>query len=157
MAIENEPTRKGEQAYIRGPDCIPIYVGEGVGAMDYDDAVELAALHMVSSGKSQSYEAAISEIMSKIVPPRIKRTNPPKRQKEQWRDYRGTSRKTDYTFRASKNNPYICDHCGRRTTRYGNMISHLEKVHGDYATDPRKKSIAVQEGIVEILKEWDAL
>jgi len=31
-----------------------------------------------------------------------------------WIDYRGTSKKTRYTFRASKNNPYICDHCGYR-------------------------------------------
>ena len=74
-----------------------------------------------------------------------------------WIDYCGTSKKTRYTFRASKNNPYICDHCGYRTTRYSNMIAHLEKVHGDYATDPRSKSIAVREGMVAILKEWKAL
>ena len=77
--------------------------------------------------------------------------------KGKWRDYRGKSRSTSHIFRASKNNPYICDHCGYRTTRYGNMITHLEKVHGDYATDPRSKSIAVKEGIVAILKQWKAL
>ena len=74
-----------------------------------------------------------------------------------WIDYRGTSKKTRYTFRASKNNPYICDHCGYRTTRYSNMIAHLEKVHGDFATDPRSKSIAIQQGIIEQLKMWKAL
>jgi hypothetical protein len=77
--------------------------------------------------------------------------------KREWKDYRGTSRKTFYTFRASKNNPYICDYCGYRTTRYSNMITHLERVHGDYSTDPRSKSIAVKEGIVEVLKRWQAL
>lgn len=74
-----------------------------------------------------------------------------------WTDYRGTSKKTRYFFRASKNNPYICDHCGYRTTRYSNMIAHLEKVHGDFTTDPRGKSIAVQQGIIGQLKEWKAL
>jgi len=77
--------------------------------------------------------------------------------KRGWIDHRGTSKKTPYVFRASKNNPYICDYCGYRTTRYGNMIAHLEKVHGDYATDPRVKTIAVQQGIVEILREWKSL
>lgn len=76
--------------------------------------------------------------------------------KGDWTDYRGTSKKTGYFFRASKNNPYVCDHCGYRTTRYGNMLSHLERVHDDLATDPRSKSIAIQEGIVGILKEWKA-
>ena len=79
------------------------------------------------------------------------------KQKENWTDYRGTSKKTSYFFRASKNNPYVCDHCGYRTTRYGNMLSHLERVHDDLATDPRIKSIAVQQGIVGRLKEWKAL
>jgi len=74
-----------------------------------------------------------------------------------WKDYRGTSKKTRYMERASKNNPYICDYCGYRTTRYGNMITHLEKVHNDRTTDPRDKSIAVKQGIVGILKEWKGL
>jgi len=77
--------------------------------------------------------------------------------KQSWTDYRGTSRKSRHFFRASKYNPYICDHCGYRTTRYGNMITHLEKVHNDYATDPREKTIAVREGIVEMLRQWKAL
>ena len=77
--------------------------------------------------------------------------------KRNWTDYRGTSDKTRYKHRASKYNPYICDHCGYRTPRYSNMIGHLERVHDDFATDPRAKSIAVQQGIVEKLKEWKAL
>jgi len=77
--------------------------------------------------------------------------------KRAWTDYRGMSKKTLYTFRASKNNPYICDYCGYRTTRYSNMIAHLEKVHDDYATDPRIKSIAVKQGIVAMLRQWKAL
>ena len=79
------------------------------------------------------------------------------RSEGEWKDYRGISKKTSYTFRASKNNPYVCDHCGYRSTRYGNMISHLEKVHGDFSTDPREKSIAVRQGIVATLKEWKDL
>jgi hypothetical protein len=74
--------------------------------------------------------------------------------KKKWRDYRGTSKKTKISLRASKNNPYICDHCGYRTTRYSNMIAHLEKVHNDFSTDPREKSIAVKQGVVRIMKEW---
>ncbi|MBI4303102.1 MAG: hypothetical protein HY665_02020 [Chloroflexi bacterium] len=79
------------------------------------------------------------------------------REKRDWQDYRGTSKKTSITFRASKNNPYICDHCGYRTTRYDNMIKHLEKVHDDFGTDPRIKSVAVQQGIIDHLKMWKAL
>jgi hypothetical protein len=77
--------------------------------------------------------------------------------KADWTDHRGTSKKTRNVFRASKNNPYICDHCGYRTTRFSNMIAHLEKVHGDFSTDPRIKSITVKEGIVEVLRQWKAL
>ncbi len=74
-----------------------------------------------------------------------------------WTDHRGTSKKTRNVFRASKNNPYICDHCGYRTTRYSNMIAHLEKVHDDLSTDPRIKSVTVKEDLVELLKQWKAL
>ncbi|MBA7713203.1 hypothetical protein ES703_122203 [subsurface metagenome] len=72
-------------------------------------------------------------------------------------DYQGTSKKSKYSFRASKYNPYICDHCGYRTTRYSNMVRHLENVHNDPTTDPRAKSIAVKQGIVAKLREWQAL
>ena len=74
-----------------------------------------------------------------------------------WTDYRGTSMKTHLRFRGSKHNPYICDYCGYRSTRYSNMIRHLENVHNDYSTDPRVKSIAVKQGITEILRKWKAL
>jgi hypothetical protein len=74
-----------------------------------------------------------------------------------WTDHRGTSDKTPLMHRASKYNPYICDHCGYRTTRYSNMITHLERVHEDFSSDPRRKSIAVQQGIVGQLKAWKAL
>ena len=77
--------------------------------------------------------------------------------KREWIDYRGTSKKTPLMHRASKNNPYICDYCGYKTTRYSNMIAHLERVHEDFSTDPRRKSIAVQQGIVAQLKAWKAL
>ena len=77
--------------------------------------------------------------------------------KANWTDHRGKSKKTSFIFRASKNNPYICDHCGYRTSRYGNMIAHLERVHRDFYTDPRSKSIAVRQGIVAQLKSWKAL
>ena len=77
--------------------------------------------------------------------------------KRDWTDYRGTSKKTRHMYRASKYNPYICDNCGYRTTRYSNMIAHLEKVHHDHATDPRDKSIAVQQGITGQLRAWKAL
>ena len=72
-----------------------------------------------------------------------------------WIDYRGTSKKTSLNFRASKYNPYVCDHCGHRTTRYSNMITHLENVHHDYGTDPRVKADAIRRGIVSLLKEWE--
>jgi len=74
-----------------------------------------------------------------------------------WIDYRGTSRKTRLEFRASKYNPYVCDHCGHRTTRYSNMITHLEKVHHDYGTDPRVKANGMRRSIVRLLKEWKGL
>jgi hypothetical protein len=77
--------------------------------------------------------------------------------KQIWKDYRGTSNKSSRSFRASKYNPYICDYCGYRTTRYGNMIAHLERVHNDYKTDPREKAVAVRQGIAQILREWKAL
>ena len=80
-----------------------------------------------------------------------------RKRKQQQIDYRGTSKKTQYSFRASKYNPYICDHCGYRTTRYSNMIRHLENVHNDPTTDPRAKAIAVKQGIVGKLREWKAL
>ena len=128
-----EPIGSGKRAYIlRSPDFVPIYLGEGMGDLDYKDAITLSALKRVARGLPPVNVAL-------IVPPEIERRNPPERPRGEWRDYRGTSKKTNHIFRASKNNPYVCDHCGYPTTRYSNMIAHLEKVHGDYATDPRNK------------------
>lgn len=154
---EAEPIGRGKRAYILGPNDLPIYVGEGVGDLDYNDAVRLSAVRAAARGELQSGQTVTPGSISQIVPLEIEHSNPPERRKREWRDYRGTSKKTAHTFRASKNNPYICDHCSYRTTRYSNMIAHLERVHGDYATDPRNKSFAVKQGIVGILKEWKAL
>lgn len=40
-------------------------------------------------------------------------------------------------MRPSKNNPYVCQYCGFKTTRYSSIIRHLENRHGGYDTDPR--------------------
>jgi len=143
--IESRDFYKGERAYIISDDSLPVYVGDGLGDLDYKDAFELCVIKRTAQGLP-----ATPEIISQFAPP-------PEKPKREWKDYRGKSKKTSYTSRASKNNPYICDNCGYRTTRYSNMIAHLEKVHGDFSTDPRSKSIAVQQGIVEQLKAWKAL
>ena len=133
------------QAYVlREPDYLPVYVGEGLGHLDYVDALELALLRRLSPKESESLRLTI-QLRADVRP------------HNEWRDYRGTSRKTPHIFRASSKSPYICDHCAYRTTRYNNMVKHLENVHHDYATDPRDKSIAVQQGIVRTLKEWKAI
>jgi hypothetical protein len=128
-----EPIGSGKRAYIlRGGDYLPLFVGEGLGNLDYKDAFTMSALKRAPLGLPPVD-------VSLIVPPEIARHNPSERSRGEWTDYRGTSNKTSRTFRASKNNPYVCNHCVYRTTRYSNMIAHLEKVHGDYATDPRNR------------------
>lgn len=130
---EIEPFANGKRAYIlRGPDFVPIYVTDGMGDLDYKDAIKLSALKRAARGLPPVDN-------SLIVPPDLGRSNLPERPRNEWRDYRGTSKKTNRTFRASKNNPYYCSHCDYHTTRYSNMITHLERAHGDYATDPRNK------------------
>jgi hypothetical protein len=37
------------------------------------------------------------------------------------------------------------------------MIKHLERVHNDRSTDPRAKSKAIMEGLVETLRLWKGL
>jgi hypothetical protein len=37
------------------------------------------------------------------------------------------------------------------------MITHLEKVHHDYGTDPRVKANGMRRSIVRLLKEWKGL
>jgi hypothetical protein len=63
-------------------------------------------------------------------------------------DHRGGPKKTSPVFRASKKNPYICDHCGYRVACHNAMRVHLRKVHDDRTTDPRAKWIAIEMGKV---------
>ena len=121
-ARESKDFRRGERAYILDEEFLPVYIGEGLGDLDYKDAIDLSVIKRTVLGLP-----ADLEFISLVAPPPRK----PKR-----------SSKSPHTARASKNNPYICDHCGYRSTRYSNMIAHLERVHGDFATDPRSKSIA---------------
>jgi len=125
VARESRHFRRGERAYILADDSLPIYIGEGLGDLDYEDAIELSIIRRTALGLP-----ATPEFISLIAPP-------PEKPKREWIDYRGKSRKTSQTSRASKNNPYICIHCGYKTTRHGNMVKHLENSHGDYTTDPR--------------------
>jgi len=124
-ARESRHSRKYERAYILNDDYLPVYVGEGLGDLDYKDAVELSVIKRTALGLP-----ATPEFVSLFAPP-------PEKPKREWKDYRGKSKKTSHTSRASKNNPYICVHCDYRSTRYGNMVTHLENSHGDYTTDPR--------------------
>lgn len=135
-ARENRDSRDDERGYILDADDLPVYVGKGLGDMGYKDAIELSMIRRRVKGLP-----ADREFISMLVPPPEK----PKRDR------------SPYAPRASKNNPYICDYCGYRTTRYDNMIKHLEKVHDDRSTDPRAKSRAIREGIVETLRRWKGL
>jgi len=118
-------------------EFLPVYVSKGLGDLNYEDAIELSVIRRTALGLP-----ATLEFISLFAPPPEK----PKR-----------GGKSPHTPRASKNNPYICDHCGYRSTRYDNMIKHLEKVHDDRATDPRAKSIAIRQGLVETLRRWKGL
>ena len=111
---EDRHFRKGERAYDLTDDYLPVYIGEGLGNLDYKDAIKLSIVKRTALGLP-----ATPEIISLFAPPPEK----PKR--------------ASHTSRASKNNPYICVHCGYKTTRYANMVTHLKNAHGDYYTDPR--------------------
>jgi hypothetical protein len=139
---ENRYFRRGERSYILDGEYLPVYVGEGLGDLDYEDTVELSIIKRNALGLS-----ATREFISLVAPP------PEKLKKERT----ANNGKSPHTPRASKNNPYICDYCGYRTTRYDNMKKHLEKVHDDRSTDPRAKSRAIQEGLVETLRLWKGL
>jgi hypothetical protein len=136
-ARENGYVRKGERSYILDDEYLPVYVGEGLGDIDYEDAVELSVIKRKAKGLPADLES-----ISLVAPP-------PKKLKK--------GGESPHTPRASKNNPYICDYCGYRTTRYDNMKKHLEKVHDDRSTDPRAKSRAIREGLVETLRLWKGL
>ena len=114
---ESRHFRKGERAYDLNNDYLPVYIGEGLGNLDYKDAIDLSVVKRTTLGLP-----AAKEYISAITPP-------PERSGRQWN--------ASQTSRASKNNPYICVHCGYKTTRYANMVTHLKNSHGDYYTDPR--------------------
>jgi hypothetical protein len=111
---DNRNLRRGQWAYNLDADALPVYVGEGLGALDFEEAIDLSIITRTSRGLP-----ADKDFIMAFVPL-------PKRMS-------GTS----HNSRASKNNPYVCPHCEYKTTRYGNMIQHLTKIHGDYSTDPR--------------------
>ena len=113
---EGRQFRRGERAYDLTDDYLPLYLGEGRGNLDYKDAIDLSIIKRTTLGLPASREFITAVAHSD-------RTN---------RDWR-----VGQTTRASKNNPYKCPHCGYNTTRYGNMIKHLNKAHDDYQTDPR--------------------
>jgi hypothetical protein len=106
--------RRGQRAYILDAESLPIYKGEGLGDLDFEDAVDLSIIRRTNLG----LPATKDYIMACVRLPQRMSDN---------------SRKS----RASKNKPYICPHCGYKTTRYDNMVQHLKKIHGDYSTDPR--------------------
>lgn len=141
-AGENRYFRRGERSYTLDKEFLPIYVGEGLGDLYYKDAIELSIIKRNALGLP-----ADLEFISLVAPP-------PERLKKEWTANNGKSHQTP---RASKHNPYICDHCGYRTTRCDNMKRHLEKVHNDRSTDPRAKSKAIREGLVETLRHWKGL
>ncbi len=114
---ESRHFRKGERAYILNAEFLPVKLGEGLGTLDYKDAIDLSIIKRTAEGLP-----AAKEFISAIAPP-------PERPGREWN--------ASYTSRASKNNPYNCVHCGYKTTRYGNMVAHLKNSHGDYYTDPR--------------------
>ena len=116
---ESKHFRKGERAYILNVDYLPVYISEGSGNLDYKDAIDLSIIKRTALGLP-----ATKEFITAIAPP-------PERPSREWN--------ASYTSRASKNNPYICVHCAYKTTRYGNMVKHLENSHGDFSTDPRDK------------------
>ena len=116
-ASESRHIRPAERAYELTDDNLPVYVGEGLGNLDYKDAIELSIIRRTALGLP-----ATKEYISAIAPPL-------ERPGREWN--------ASQTSRASKNNPYICVHCGYKTTRYANMLTHLKNAHGDYYTDPR--------------------
>jgi hypothetical protein len=110
----NRNIRRGHRAYILDAKSLPVYVGEDLGDLDFEDAIDLSIIKRTSQGLPADRDFIMA---STLLPRRMSDTS--------------------YQSRASKNKPYICPHCGYRATRYGNMVQHLTKIHGDYSTDPR--------------------
>ncbi len=111
---DNRSLRKSQRAYNLDADSLPVYVGEGLGALDFEEAIDLSIIKRTSLGLPADKDFIMAFVP---LPERMS----------------GTSRNS----RASKNNPYGCPHCEYKATRYGNMVQHLTKIHGDYSTDPR--------------------
>ena len=116
-ASESRHIRPAERAYDLTDDNLPVYVGEGLGSLNYKEAMELSIIRRTILGLP-----ATKEFISAIAPPL-------ERHGREWN--------TSQTSRASKNNPYICVHCGHKTTRNTNMVTHLKNAHDDNYTDPR--------------------
>jgi len=113
---DNKSLRRSQRAYILDAEFLPVYVGEGLGDLDFEDAIDLSILKRTSLGLPADKDFIMAFVP---LPERV--------------------RETSSKSRASKNNPYVCPHCEYKATRYGNMVQHLTKVHGDYSTDPRHK------------------
>lgn len=111
---DNRNLRRGQRAYSLDADSLPVYVGEGLGDIDFEEAIDLSIIKRTSRGLP-----ADNDFIMAFVPLPARMS--------------GTSNKS----RASKHNPYVCPHCEYKATRYGNMVQHLTKIHGDYSTDPR--------------------
>jgi len=76
---EAEPVGRGKRAYVLGPDDLPIYVGEGVGDLDYNDAVNLSAIRVAARGGLQSGQTVTPGGISQIVPLEIEHSTPPRK------------------------------------------------------------------------------
>lgn len=122
---EKRQFREGERAYILNDDSLPFYMGEGLGDLDYKDAIDLSIIRRTEMGLP-----ATRDYINAVAPP-------PEGHEKELRDYSNRAGNTSHHSRPSKNNPYVCIHCDYKSTRYGNMITHLRNSHGDYTTDPR--------------------
>jgi hypothetical protein len=111
---DNRSLRRGQRAYSLDVDSLPVYRGEGLGDINFEEAIDLSIIKRTNLGLPADKDFIMAHVP---LPERMS----------------GTSRNS----RASKNNPYVCPHCEYKATRYGNMIQHLTKIHGDYSTDPR--------------------
>ena len=69
---ESRHFRKGERAYDLNNDYLPVYIGEGLGNLDYKDAIDLSVVKRTTLGLP-----AAKEYISAITPP-------PERSGRQW-------------------------------------------------------------------------
>ena len=116
MANRNSHTVKGSQrAYSLTSDGLPVYVGDGLGDITFEEAIDLAIIFRTARGLPADRDFILAHVPTPI-----------------------RMRDSSVHSRASKNNPYLCPHCEYKATRYANMVKHLMKIHGDYSTDPRR-------------------